>query len=201
MLPTKDVSFSLIFSRRSSPKKNVWRRLRDPQSPGGAGHKQQGVRWWSGDDGGGVFKWNFVNTHRPINQKPSKNHAAMVHRKKPLVQPEIIATHGDMHGRKLFFLLDFQGHYHLWIFLFDSNESKTIQNNWSFQTHMSLIVDLPSRELIYPTWGKGMSSTQKYLVRGYVSVSQECNPYRPWSSYLIWNPPYSTTNPKPWRSI
>ena len=25
-----------------------------------------------------------------------------------------------------FFLLDFQGHYHLWIFLFDSNKSKTI---------------------------------------------------------------------------
>ena len=122
----KRCQFLPDFFSSSSPKKNVWRRLRDPQSPGGAGHKQQGVRWWSGDDGGGVFKWNFVNTHRPINQKPSKNHAAMVHRKKPLVQPEIIATHGDMDGRKLFFLLDFQGHYHLWIFLFDSNESKTI---------------------------------------------------------------------------
>lgn len=30
-----------------------------------------------------------------------------------LDQPKIIATHGDMDGRKLFFLLDFQGHYHL----------------------------------------------------------------------------------------
>ena len=89
------------FFARHLRKKMFRPRLRDPQSPGGAG---QGTR---GSMVVEMMEEGFNETNK--------------------------------------------GHYHLWIFLFDSNESKTIQNNWSFQTHMSLIVDLPSKELIYPT--------------------------------------------------
>ena len=33
-------------------------------------------------------------------------------------------------------------------------------------------IDIPSKELTYPTWGKGTSSTQKCLDVGYVSFDE-----------------------------